>query len=79
MTMIFIKVGLGGTSLGSISHCTLHSYSMECALFRFGIYCCNDIMKLYKVASYIVLFHIFCYSDVMSNGGGDGHSTMQDG
>jgi hypothetical protein len=77
--MIFIEASLGGTSLGSISCRTMHSYSMECALFRFGIYWCNDIMKLYKVTSYFLLFHIFCCSDVMSDGGGDGHSTMQDG
>jgi hypothetical protein len=77
--MIFIKVGLGGTSLGSISRRTLHSYSMECTLFQFGICCCNDIMKLYKATLYFLPFHIFCCNDVMSNGGGDGHSTMRDG
>jgi hypothetical protein len=36
-------------------------------------------MKLYKVVSYFISFHIFCYIDVMSNGGGDGHSTTQGG
>jgi len=77
--MVFIEVGLGGIGLGSISHHTLHSYTAKCALFWFGIYCCNDIMKLYKVTLYFLSFHIFCYNNVMSNGGGDGHSTTWDG
>jgi hypothetical protein len=77
--MIFIRVGLGGTSLGSISRRRLHSYNTKCVLFQFGICCCNDIMKLYKVALYFLSFHIFCCNNVMSDGGGDGQSTTRNG
>jgi hypothetical protein len=40
MTMIFIGLDLGETTLGFISHCTLHNYNVE---FQVGILFCLNL------------------------------------
>jgi hypothetical protein len=40
MMMIFIRPDLGETTLGFISHCTLHNYNVE---FRVGIFFCLNL------------------------------------
>ncbi len=54
MMMIFIRPGLGETTLGSISRCTLHNYNAE---FRVEIV----FFKIYETSILVFLLFFFFF------------------